>query len=265
MGADAVEEVSVVGDDHRAAREVHDGVFEDAHGVDVQVVGRLVQQNEIPAAPQEFRQMDAVALAARELPDELLLGGTTEVELGDVGAAVDEFAADIQVLLVVGDFLIDGAGVHQFVAVLVDVGELDGFAKFDGTGVGRVQSHEHAEEGGLASAIWTDDAHHGAWRDDEVRVLDEFASAGESLAEVTDGQDLVTQTRTRRNLDGQLVALQLEGLRGKLVVSGDAGLVLLLAGGRLGGDPLQFAGEDLLAGGLALLGLTQQLGLLLEP
>src|ERR1700728_2327578 len=44
VGCDAVEEPAVVGDDDGTAREIFQGFFERAHGVDVDIVGRLVQK-----------------------------------------------------------------------------------------------------------------------------------------------------------------------------------------------------------------------------
>ena len=43
VGADAVEEEAVVGDDDGAAGEVDEGVLEGAEGLDVEVVGRFVE------------------------------------------------------------------------------------------------------------------------------------------------------------------------------------------------------------------------------
>src|ERR1700757_2785474 len=47
--AGPVEEPAVVGNHHRAAGEFLQGVLERAQGLDVQVVGRLVQQDEVAA------------------------------------------------------------------------------------------------------------------------------------------------------------------------------------------------------------------------
>ena len=71
----AVEEPAVVGDDHGAAGEVEQRLLERAQGVDVEVVGRLVEQQQVAAAAQQLGQVDAVALAAGELADLLLLVG----------------------------------------------------------------------------------------------------------------------------------------------------------------------------------------------
>ena len=70
---DAVEEPAIVGDHDGAAGEVEQGVLERAQRVDVEVVRRLVEQQHVAAAAQQLREVHAVALAAREVTDALLL------------------------------------------------------------------------------------------------------------------------------------------------------------------------------------------------
>ena len=96
---DAVEEPAIVGDDHRAAREGQQRLLERAQRVDVEIVGRLVEQQHVAAAAQQLGQVHAVALAAREHADLALLVGALEVEAGDVGARVDLAVADLDVLV----------------------------------------------------------------------------------------------------------------------------------------------------------------------
>ncbi len=70
-----------------AAGEVQQGFLERAQGLDVEVVGRLVEQQQVAAGPQQLRKVNAVALAARQVADALLLGLALEVEAADVGRA----------------------------------------------------------------------------------------------------------------------------------------------------------------------------------
>ena len=86
VGGDAVEEPAVVADHHRAAGEGQQRLLERAQRVDVEVVGGLVEQQQVAAALEQLGQVDAVALAAREVADLLLLVGALEVERGHVGA-----------------------------------------------------------------------------------------------------------------------------------------------------------------------------------
>src|ERR671916_14212 len=107
VGGDAVEEPAVVADDHGAAGIGLQRVLERPQGVDVQVVGGLVEQQDVAAGAQHLGQVHAVALAAREDADRLLLVGAAEVERRHVRPPVDLAAADLDQVLAVGDLLVD--------------------------------------------------------------------------------------------------------------------------------------------------------------
>ena len=64
MGTDTVKEEAVVGDDHGAAGEVGEGVFQRAERLDVKVVGWFVEEQHVTAFFQQARHVNAVALAA---------------------------------------------------------------------------------------------------------------------------------------------------------------------------------------------------------
>src|SRR6476620_191910 len=82
---DPVEEPPVVGDDDRTARELEQGVLERAEGLDVEVVGGLVEQQQVAALLEGEREVETVALTTGEDARELLLVGALEAELGHVG------------------------------------------------------------------------------------------------------------------------------------------------------------------------------------
>src|SRR5207253_1278570 len=65
MRRDAVQEPAVVADDDGTAAEGEEGVFQGTECVDVEIVGRLVQKEQIASFAQELGQVDTVALAAR--------------------------------------------------------------------------------------------------------------------------------------------------------------------------------------------------------
>ena len=81
--------------DHGAAGKVDQGLLQDPHRVDVEVVGRLVQQDQVAAAAEHLGQVDAVPLAAGALADLLLLLRAAEVEAGDVGPRVHRHRAQL--------------------------------------------------------------------------------------------------------------------------------------------------------------------------
>src|SRR5581483_11023092 len=108
VGRDAVEEPAVVRDHDGAAGELEQRLLERAQRVDVEVVRRLVEEQDVPARAQELRQVDAVPLAAREVADALLLVAALEVEPGDVLARVHLALAELDRVLVAADLLPDG-------------------------------------------------------------------------------------------------------------------------------------------------------------
>jgi hypothetical protein len=66
VGRDAVEEHAIVADDHGAAGEILQRLFQRAQRFGVEVVGRFVEQQHVGAGLQHLGEMHAVALAARE-------------------------------------------------------------------------------------------------------------------------------------------------------------------------------------------------------
>src|SRR5262245_54759299 len=86
VGRDAVEEPAVVRDDDDTTREIEERFFESPQRVDVEVVRRLVKQQQVAALLQELGEVKAVTLTARKRADLLLLVASAEVEPGRVRA-----------------------------------------------------------------------------------------------------------------------------------------------------------------------------------
>ena len=99
--------------------------------VDVEVVGRLVEQEQVRAALQHFGEMHAVALAARQLADLLLLVRALEVEGADIGSAVHLALAERDDVVAAGDFLPDVLLAVERVARLIDIAKLNALADLD--------------------------------------------------------------------------------------------------------------------------------------
>ncbi len=67
VGADFVQEMAVVGNDDQAARVGQQVLLQPVHRVQIQVVGRLVQQQHAGVAEERLRQQHAHFLAALQL------------------------------------------------------------------------------------------------------------------------------------------------------------------------------------------------------
>src|SRR3546814_2133041 len=108
--------------------------------------------------------MHAVALAARQLADLLLLVRPLEVEQPDIGPACHLAAAEVDLVLAVGDLLEHRLVGAQAVAALVDIAELDGLADPERALVGLLLAGDHAEQRRLAGAVRADPADDAARR-----------------------------------------------------------------------------------------------------
>ena len=75
MGGNAVQEPAVVADHHGAAAEIFQGFFQRSQGVDVQVVGGLVQEDDVGPFLKHLGEVHPVALSAGKGFNFLLLVG----------------------------------------------------------------------------------------------------------------------------------------------------------------------------------------------
>ena len=80
MGRDPVEEPPVVADHDDAAGEPQERLLEGAQRIDVEIVGRFVEQEQVPAALQELREVEAVSLPTGQVLHPFLLVAPLEIE-----------------------------------------------------------------------------------------------------------------------------------------------------------------------------------------
>src|ERR1700694_2892977 len=107
MGGYPVEEPSVVADHHRAAGELQQRILEGSQGVDVQIIGGLVEEDDVGSTLYHLGQVHPVAFATRQLTDQLLLIRSLEVEAGHIRSSVQLPAAYQQTLDAPGYLLVD--------------------------------------------------------------------------------------------------------------------------------------------------------------
>src|SRR3954469_19203316 len=102
--------------------------------------------------------MHAVALAARQRADLLLLVGALEIERRDIAARIDLALAEQDKLVTAGNFLPDVFRAVEGVARLIDIAEMHALADRDGALVRRLLLGDHPEQRGLAGAVRADHA-----------------------------------------------------------------------------------------------------------
>src|SRR4051794_31407302 len=102
--------------------------------------------------------MHAIAFAAGEVLDALLLVAAAEVEPTAIGAAVHVALAEGERGLATADDVEHALVFRERVASLVDVRDLHGLAELEDALVGLLLADEHLEERCLAGAVRSDDA-----------------------------------------------------------------------------------------------------------
>jgi hypothetical protein len=182
-----------VGDGHHAALEVDQQVFQPLDRVQVQVVGRLVEQQHVGAHHQRLGQRHAFAGAAGQGADH---GFGVQVQAVDgfldplrpvpaverldlalhrvqvavaVGVALDQ-------LLCAGDTLAHGGedtgfGVEH--GLLGDVGDTQALLQLQDAVIGLFHAGEDFQQRGLAGAVAADEAHPFGGFDGQVGVVEE--------------------------------------------------------------------------------------------
>jgi hypothetical protein len=95
VGADLVQEVAVVRDDDDGGLALVQHVFQPADGVDVEVVGRFVEQQDVGVGEQRLRQQHAQLEARRDLAHGavVLLDGDADAQQQLAGARLGVVAA----------------------------------------------------------------------------------------------------------------------------------------------------------------------------
>ena len=189
--ADLIEEVAVMADDDDRIGELQQEVLQPAHGLDVEVVGRLVQQQDVWIAEERLRQQDLDLLAAVHLAHELVLhvkadaqagedhlgvalgvpsvqlrelalqhAGALAVRIGKVLLRVELvlFLHDLIQALVAHDDRLEHLVLVKLKVILLEHGHALARRDDDLAGGGLQIAGEHLEEGGLARTVGADDA-----------------------------------------------------------------------------------------------------------
>ena len=153
--AHGVEEPPVVGHHHQRRGALGEVVGEPGDRLDVEVVGRLVEYDEVVVAEQQRGQRAAAALAAGEAEHRPVQLHAGEQLLDDL--AQPRVGGPLVVGPAAEHRLPDGVGVDQLVA-LVEVADEQAAGLRDPAAVRRLEAGHHLEQRGLAVAVAADDA-----------------------------------------------------------------------------------------------------------
>src|SRR3989441_9470018 len=169
-----VQEGAVVAHDEHDARIRPQGGRHDLLALDVEVVRRLVEDEEVVVLGDELREREARPLAAAELADAAVDRVPPEPE-----AAEEPSGPRLRRRRIphAADLLEEGAGEVELLRLLREVADLQVLAPEDGSRVRLLASDQDLEEGRLPGAVRPDEADLVALRELEVDVREEEAAA----------------------------------------------------------------------------------------
>src|SRR3954471_16201305 len=174
----AVEKIAIVADQDHGALVVAEHFLEDVEGLQVKVVGRLVQHQEVGGFCQRACQHQPAALAARqhlERRAHLFLG---EQEVLHVADDVLRLAANHDmVAAAAGQRLGQRRPRIETFTMLVERRHLDVGAEPYAAAVRRAAAGQHLDERGLAGAVGADDADAVAALDPDREAVDDLSLA----------------------------------------------------------------------------------------
>lgn len=170
--------------DHRAGPAVEE-VLQLGQGLDVEVVGGLVEEEDVGLVHQQAQDLQAAPLTTGEVADgrPLLLLGEAEL-LAELARRHLAALAEVDAVADALDGLQDPQGRVEFTDLLGEVGQLDGLSDDDPAGrgldlaLGTGGLGEGAQQGGLACAVDADEADAVAGTQVPGEVLEQFLRPG---------------------------------------------------------------------------------------
>ena len=155
-----IHEVAIVAHHNHTSLEVLQVLFQYVQRNDVQVVGRLVQNQEIRIAHQHRTQIKTAALATAQLIDIAVLCFRRKEEMLQKlrcrqTLAVTQLYHFRDVLHHIDDFHL----LIKLQTLLRIIAETDGFADVQRTTIRQLLSHQYLDEGGLSRTVIPHDAH----------------------------------------------------------------------------------------------------------
>ena len=216
-------------DEEHGAGIIGDQLLEEIQRLHVEIVGRLVEDEEVRRRRQRLGQEQARPLAARQLA-----GGSADLlgreqEVAQIADHMARLAIDHHlVAATIGDRVLHRQIVGQRRALLIEEGEVEIGAELHPAGIRLQLADQHFQEGRLADAVRADEA-------DPV-------APGDAGGEIIDQRAAVIGLRHVEGLDHQLAALARGAGLHRHLADGAAGVAALLAQIVEGAEPAHVAG-----------------------
>ena len=140
-------------DEEHGAGVVAQQFFQQFLRVDVQIVGRLVQHQNVGGVGEQFGQQKAVALAAGKRRHGRLGAGGVEQEVFQIAHHVPFFAADFHIIVALAERVEHGVVFVQRAAELVEIRHFLLAAEADFAAGGREFAQNQLQKRGFADAV----------------------------------------------------------------------------------------------------------------
>ena len=251
-GDTVVEEAPVVAHHQQRAAVPHELLLQHLQGLDVQVVGGLVKDQQVGGLGQEPGQDDAVALAAGQGGHRTQGALGAEKETLEIAHHVARPAVDEDVVAAVRHGVGHGLLRIQLPPQLIEVADLQVGALLHGAGVGGHLADQDAQQRALADAVVADEADAVPAHDAQRQVPDERLAAV-AVGDVAQFHHLAAGLTAVLHVDARL-ARGLQALRRLLPHGNEGAHTALVAGAaRLDAlaDPRFLLGQPLVEQGVA--------------
>src|SRR2546426_11575688 len=122
---DTIEKPPIVRDHHGTTGEIDERFLQRSQSIDIEIIRRLVEQQEIPTRLEQLGKMKSVSLSARETPNFLLLIRSLEVELRQIRSSLHLALSNFDDVVPLAHFLVDGVCIVELTR-LIEIRELHG-------------------------------------------------------------------------------------------------------------------------------------------
>src|SRR5437868_4929281 len=176
-GANAIQEIAIVTDHNDAAAEGDERFLEQAQRSEIEIVGRFVEHQHVPAALQDFCEQHPAPFAAAKLRDLGVDSLFAEKKSPKISAQSDVLLAEGDVFSAAPDFFPNRFRIVEEEPILIDVIDLGPRADFHFTTGGGQFLQNNFKERGLAEAVAADNTKAFPGHEIEVHVLKEGPAA----------------------------------------------------------------------------------------
>ena len=171
MRTDSIEEPTVMRNDNSTTCKIFQTLFECTQSIDIDIIGRLVEQQHVSFFLQCHSQMQTIPLSTRKHTTKFFLVGSGEIEARKVCTRIDIATSHTDQVITTGDHLINTLVRIDILMLLVYISHFHSLPYFKLTFIDCFQSHDQTEKSCFTGTIRTDNSHNTIWRKHKVQIV----------------------------------------------------------------------------------------------